>query len=70
MVNKPEYVDLVSEATRQHHRLRVTPRVITAKPKVDETSRLSRWPPAMFRQWKLQNLLPWKSASWKLKNWL
>ncbi len=69
MANKPEYVDLISAATRQHRR-RATPlRVVTA-PEVDETSRLSRWPPAIFRQWKIETLMPWKSASWKLRDWL
>ena len=68
MANKPEYVDLISEATRQHRRRAAPLRVVT-KPD-EETSRLSRWPPAMFRQWKLDNLMRWKSASWKLKDWL
>lgn len=67
MANKPEYVDLISEATRQHRR-RATQLRIVAKPAVEETSRLSRWPPAMFRQWKLENLMPWKSASWRPKD--
>lgn len=67
MANKPEYVDLISEATRQHRR-RATRLRIVAKTEVEETSRLSRWPPAMFRQWKLENLLPWKSASWRPKD--
>jgi hypothetical protein len=69
MANKPEYVDLISEATRQNRR-RAAPLRIVAKPEVEETSRLSRWPPAMFRQWKLDNLMRWKSASWKLRDWL
>ena len=56
MANKPEYVDLISEATRQHRR-RATPLRIVAKPEVEETSKLSRWPPAMFRQWKIENLM-------------
>jgi hypothetical protein len=68
MVNKPEYVDLISAATPQHRR-RTAPLRIVAKPEVEETSRLSRWPPAMFKQWKLENLTRWKSASWKLKDW-
>ena len=68
MANKPDYVDLISEATRQN-RGRAIPRVI-AKPEVEETSRLSHWPPAMFKQWKFENLMRWKSASWKLKDWL
>ncbi|MBK3661820.1 hypothetical protein JJE66_11230 [Bradyrhizobium diazoefficiens] len=69
MANKPDYVDLISDATRQHRR-RTTPLRIVAKPEVEETSRLSRWPPAIFRQWKIENLMPWKSASRKLKDWL
>ena len=69
MTNKPEYVDLISAATRQHRR-RATPLRIVAKPEVEETSKLSHWPPAMFKQWKLANLTRWKSASWKLKDWL
>ena len=69
MANKPEYVDLISEATRQHRRR--APRLrIVAKPEVEETSKLSRWPPAMFKQWKLENLMRWKSVSWKVKDWL
>jgi hypothetical protein len=67
MANKPEYVDLISAATRQHRR-RATPLRIVAEPEIEETSRLSRWPPAMFKQWKIENLMPWKSTSWK--DWL
>ena len=36
---------------------------IVAQPELEETSRLSRWPPAMFKQWKLETLMRWKSAS-------
>ena len=56
MANKPEYVDLIGEATRQHRR-RATPSRFVAKPEVEETSKLSRWPPAMFRQWKVEKLI-------------
>ena len=69
MDNKPEYVDLISEATRQHRR-RAAPLRIVAKPEPEEISKLSRWPPAMFKQWKLENLARWKASSWKLKDWL
>ena len=69
MAGKPEYVDLISAATPQHRR-RAAPLRMIAKPEVEETSKLSRWPPAMFRQWKLENLMQWKSASRKLKDWL
>lgn len=67
MANKPEYVELIGEATRQHRR-RATPLRIVATPEVEETSKLSRWPPAMFRQWKLETLTRWTSASWKLRD--
>ncbi|KYH02288.1 hypothetical protein [Bradyrhizobium sp. DOA1] len=64
MANKPEYVDLISEATRQNRR-RAMPLRAVPKPEVEETSKLSHWPPAMFKQWKLDNLMRWRSASWK-----
>lgn len=67
MANKPEYVDLIGEATRQHRR-RAAPLRIVATPEVEETSKLSRWPPAMFKRWKLETLTRWTSAPWKLKD--
>lgn len=67
MTSKPEYVDLIGEATQQRRR-RATPLRVVREPEVEETSRLSRWPPAMLRQWKLENLMRWKSASWKLRD--
>lgn len=69
MANKPEYVDLISDATRQRRR-RASPLRIVATPEVEETSKLSRWPPAMLKAWKLETLIRWKPASWKLKDWL
>lgn len=69
MANKPDYVDLIGDATRQHRR-RTTPMRLAAKPEVEETSKLSRWPPALIKQWKLETLTRWKSAPWKLKDWL
>jgi hypothetical protein len=69
MASKPEYVDLISEATRQHRRRAPALRIV-AEPQVEQTSKLSRWPPAMFKQWKMETLMRWKSASWKLKDWL
>lgn len=69
MTNKPDYVDLISEATRQHRR-RATPLRLVAKPEVEETSKLSRWPPAMFKKWKIETLMRWKPSSWNVKGWL
>jgi hypothetical protein len=68
MTEKPDYVDLISEATPQKRRRPMPLRIVTA-PEVEETSRLSRWPPAMFRQWKLENLMRWKADSLKFKDW-
>ena len=67
MADKPEFVDMISEATRQTRR-RYTPRVMV-EPEVKETSRLSHWPPDRWTQWRLETLTPWKLKSWKFKNW-
>ncbi|MDN4986086.1 hypothetical protein KUL72_01730 [Bradyrhizobium arachidis] len=69
MANKPEYVDLIGDATRQHRR-RATRLPIVAKPEAEEASKLSRWPPAMFRKWKIETLMRWKATSWNVKGWL
>ncbi len=42
MADKPEFVDMISEATRQSRRK--LPRIADLAP-VKETSRLSHWPP-------------------------
>lgn len=65
MADKPEFVDMISEATRQSRR--VVRRV--AKPEAKETSRLSNWPPDRWQQWRIETLTPWKIRSWKFKNW-
>jgi hypothetical protein len=66
MADKPEFVDMISEATRQNQR-RYAPRV--AEPEVKERSRLSRWPSDRCEQWRVENLTPWKLKSWKFKDW-
>lgn len=67
MADKPEFVDTISDATKQKYR-RVMPRVI-APPKPKEESRLSHWPPERWIKWRMENLTPWKLKSWKFKNW-
>ena len=42
----------------------------SATPEVEETSKLSRWPPAMFKKWKIETLMRWKPSSWNAKGWL
>jgi hypothetical protein len=74
MANKPEYVDLISSATRQKWR-RTNQRTAAApmaKEEVKEERRLSNWPPGRFAQWRLENLTPWKLTlkSWTFKDWL
>jgi hypothetical protein len=66
MADKPEFVDLISEATQQRRR-RVMPRVV--RPVVKETSRLSHWPPGRWLQWRLETFTSWKLKAWKFKNW-
>jgi hypothetical protein len=66
MADKAEFIDMISEATRQRRR-RFAPRV--AEPVVKETSRLSHWPPARWAQWRMETLTSWKLKAWKFKNW-
>ena len=75
MANKPQYVDLISDATRQNRRRdqRVLPEVKAVAPaeKVGKRKLLGNWPPARFAQWRLENLTPWKLSlkSWTFKDW-
>jgi len=66
MADKPEFVDIISEATRQRTR-RIEPSVIEHAD-VKETSRLSHWPPDRWTQWRLETLTPWKLKPWKFRN--
>jgi hypothetical protein len=68
MADKPEFVDIISEATRQNRR-RFTQRAVLPTEVVKETSRLSHWPPDRWTQWRLETLTPWKLKYWKFKNW-
>jgi hypothetical protein len=66
VADKPEFVDMISEATRQ---LRRQTRAVLVEPAaVKERSRMSHWPPDRMVQWRLENLTPWKLKSWKFKN--
>jgi hypothetical protein len=65
VADKSEFVDMISEATRQSRR--VVRRA--AEPEAKETSRLSNWPPNRWQQWRMETLTPWKIRSWKFKNW-
>jgi hypothetical protein len=66
MADKSEFVDMISDATRQVRR-HIVRRAV--EPAVKETSRLSRWPPDRWEQWRMETLTPWKLRAWKFKNW-
>ena len=63
MADKPEFVDMISEATFQLRR-RSMPRIVDIAPVVKETSRLSHWPPDGWREWRMETLTPWKIKPW------
>ena len=62
MADKPEFVDMISEATRQTRR-RVVRRLDL--PVVKERSRLSHWPPERWVQWRMETLTPWRLKPWR-----
>ena len=67
MADKSEFVDMISEATRQSRRRASGPLLV--EPEVKERSRIGHWPPDRVVQWRLENLTPWKVKSWKFKEW-
>ncbi len=70
MADKSKFVDLISEATRQHRR-RAMPVDIDPIPSAKaRESRMSHTPPRLER-WRLETLTPWKLKlkSWKFVNW-
>ncbi len=74
MANKPRYVDLISDATRQKRRRaepRAVRRVVDEPEEQQPERRLSNWPPGRFAQWRLENLTPWKLKlkAWTFKDW-
>ena len=67
MADKPEFVDMISEATRQ------TPRRVVSRakePVAKEAPRVGHWPPERVGQWRMENLTPWKIKPWTLKDWV
>ncbi|SDI69810.1 MULTISPECIES: hypothetical protein [Bradyrhizobium] len=69
MADKPEFVDMISEATKQSRRSNQS-RMVDLPPAAGtrETSRLSHRSERL-EQWRLENITPWKIKSWKFKDW-
>lgn len=65
MAEKPEYVDLISAATRQSWR-NTGSRMRAPLPELEQDkprSRLSSWPPPRWAEWRLDLLKPWKKRN-------
>ncbi len=64
MTEKPIFVDLVGDATRQSwHRPNTsarTPAPLQELAPEKERSRLSHWPPERLALWRFDMLTPWK----------
>ena len=69
MADKPEFVDMISEATRQSRRRSPCRASSTSPTAPKETSRLGHWPPERWEQWRMETLTPWKIKPWKFKDW-
>ncbi len=68
MANKPEFVDTISDRTRQRWR-RPEKRILADPVVEEERSRLSHWPPQSITDWRLENLTPWRIKNWHLRLW-
>ncbi len=68
MADKPEFVDMISEATKQSRRSNQARMVdLPPAPGAKETSRLAHRQSMV--EWRLENLTPWKIKPWKFTNW-
>ena len=67
MADKAEFVDTISDRTRQ--RWRRAEKRLAAAPVVEERSRLSHWPPQNILDWRLENLTPWRIKDWRERLW-
>lgn len=66
MAEKPEYVDLISAATRQSWRTTSARGVRAPLPELEPEkprSRLSSWPPPRWAELRLELLKPWKKRN-------
>ena len=69
MADKPEFVDLISDATRQNRRNASRIVDLTPAQQAKNTRRMSNWPPEHWQEWRMVALTPWKIKPWKGKDW-
>ena len=67
MSQKSEFVDMISEATRQVRR-RLVRKAVTADVDAKPKSRLAHRSNGMS-QWREQTFTPWKLKPWNWKDW-
>ena len=70
MADKPEFVDLIGEATRQNRRRMMAVDIDPLPSAKGRESRMSHTPPNLER-WRTETLTPWKITlkPWKFVNW-
>ena len=72
MADKSEFIDLISDATRQNRRRAMPVQVdpLPSRATTKERSRMSTTPPRLER-WRTETLTPWKIKlkSWKFVDW-
>ena len=69
MADKPEFVDMIGDATKQSRRSNQS-RIVDLPPAAGgkETSRLSHRSERLV-QWRMENFTPWKIKPWHSKDW-
>ncbi len=58
MTEKPEFVDLIKDATQQHRPKPTAARIEVAPV---ERPRIGNWPPPRWAQWRMDLRKPWKA---------
>ena len=67
MADKPEFVDLISDATRQNRRNAA--RIVDLDPVASRKASRLGHRSERFEAWRMETFTPWKLKPWKFKNW-
>jgi len=57
MTDKPEFVDLIKDATHQKRPTRAAREAVSPPP---ERPRIGKWPPPRLAEWRMTLRKPWK----------